>query len=199
VRQRLGQGHQLGPQVLEQAREVLAPSARLILVEQHVVSAAAAQALGLVPLQGQHALQPGPKALEIGAGAGLDPGLVGQGGGARQFLDEGAGQPGEAVVIAPQLADVGGRGRVPFRARRPGLQVGEQFAQARVGGPLVAQPGEQGELLGPVVDPRGRQVGLLIPGQEVAAGGEQRRFAHAPDQFLVGRLTSHHALHTPSL
>jgi hypothetical protein len=60
---------------------------------------------------------------------------------------------------------------------------------------LVAQAGEQRQLLGPVRSPFGGHVGLMVPVQDGLARTEQRDGLDPPNQSVVGVLRhSQHAL-----
>ena len=102
------------------------------------------------------------------------PGLLGQRGRAGDLLDQRPRQPDEPVVLPPERPDVDGGGRGGIGQQVGALDRREQLAEPRVGAAVVQQPGDERELLAPVLDPAGRHVGLLVPLEQRFDGGEER-------------------------
>jgi hypothetical protein len=188
----LNQRHEVAAQGVEHSGQVAAFGSGLVVLQQGVVGCIrVTETFGLAPLERHHAVEPRPEADEVRVAAGGQPCLLGQRDGAGQLRDQRARQPGGAVVGAAQLAHVDGRGGQRIAHQRRALQFGEELADARVGGAVVFEAGQQRHLLPAVLGPAARHVRLLVPAQEHGARTEQRLLAHAPGQFVVSRLDSH--------
>ncbi len=190
----MGEGRQFPTESGEQPVEVAAAGAGFVFIEQGVVRLGlVADRVGLAALERDHPFQPRQEAPEVRTPSGGGPFRLGQRRDAGRLLDQRLRQPRQPGVLPPPFADVDRRIGERIANKRGIIHIAEQVVEARLGGLLVLHAGEEGELVGAVGGPAGRQVGLLVPGQQGGARPQQRPLAGQPDQFVVGLYRFHAA------
>ncbi len=117
---------------------------------------------------------------------------------ARHLGDEVGRKLRGAIIAAAQFAEVGGGVGVRVGGQLGvGLALRQQFSRARVGEPLVGEPGDLRELSAALLDAARRHHRLLVPGQESPRRTQERDVPDALDQLCVAlahekRRSCHH-------
>src|SRR5262249_45762935 len=145
-------------------------------------------------LQGDDPLQPWLESREVGLLPRGGPLRLRVSRDAGLFLDVLAGKPCLTFVIAADLADIDRRRRRSLSQQRRSFQLTKQLADAWLRRAIVQHPGQERQLISPVSHAARRQIGLLVPGQQLGTGSEQRVFARPMHQLCISGLGSHRLL-----
>jgi hypothetical protein len=144
-----------------------------------------------LPFQRHDLFQPGPEQSEITRLPGFRPNTLGLRGDASQLLNQFLGEFGRAVVVAANLADIGGRIRFGNGNQFATFDRREQLANSRISQHLMAQPGQECHLFAAMSCAGARHVSPLIPAEQPGAGSKYAGIANAANQFGVGSFGSH--------
>ena len=156
------QPRQLGPQQGEKRVQLAGGHPGLVVVQESIVETVTGrQTGGLLPLETQDALQPGPETLEIGLLPGRNPGLVSQRHRFGQLPNQSLGEARRPAVFPPHLPDGRPCPLVQFR----GFEFVQNLRPTGPGEPLVIQGRQRGPLLGPGTGSARRHGGLLVPAE----------------------------------
>lgn len=184
-------GDDFRPQPGEQFAQILGARAGFIVVEMRVVwGTGIAPQPGELQVQIHQFLEMRPENFEFRFLAGLAPGSTGVGAEALEFFHQTRRDFRLAIMAAAPFADVGrlgGAGRKTVL-----LAFGNPFPDFFGGEKPVCLPAEVRHLPGAIIKRLGRHVGFLVPRQQAVGAVEERDFAGAFEQLVVGGKSVRH-------
>jgi hypothetical protein len=172
ARRRRHERDELLLEAVEQRGQLGRGQARLVVVEQHVVRvrevAGPVEARGVAVREIDHALERRPEEREVARVARVHPRLLGVRGGARHLGGQLRRNPHGLVMVAPDRGHEPRVVGVRVDGCRPRLQGVEQVAERGIGQPVVLDPLQRLELVGPRTGAAARHQRVLIPQEQAA-------------------------------